>query len=161
MNKIKKILFVCTGNTCRSSMAEGLFKKMLEDNGIKDIEVTSAGTAVFFPSGASKHAVEVMKEKGIDLSVHQSKQINDEMIEQADLILTMTVNHQQQLLRICPQAADKIFTLKEFAYGIEDIDVPDISDPFGLPKEYYEQCAKEIYLSLVKVIEKIKSEKGE
>lgn len=157
MKKTRKILFVCTGNTCRSSMAEVLFKKILKDNGIEDVEAASAGTSVFFPSGASEHSIEVMRDRGIDLTSHQSRQVTKAMIHEADIILTMTVNHREKLLNVCPEAADKVFTLKEFAYGVENADTLDISDPFGLPKEYYEQCSDEIYRALEKVVERIRN----
>ena len=158
MDKVKRILFVCTGNTCRSSMAEALLKYMLEKNHIENVEVFSAGTGVFYTSGASEYAVEVMKEKGIDLSFHRSKQVTDDMLLEADLILTMTESHKKTLLRINPGVADKVFTLKEFAYGPYEVDDTDISDPFGLSKNYYEQCGDEIVQALQMVIEKIKKD---
>ncbi|MCG8500169.1 MAG: low molecular weight protein arginine phosphatase [Firmicutes bacterium] len=152
---MKKILFICTGNTCRSSMAEGLFKKLLTEYGIDNIEASSAGTSVFFPSCASDHAIKIMRDQGIDLSTHQSKQVTKEMVEKANLIFTMTVNHRENVIRLCPQAADRVFTLKEFANEAENNNALDIGDPFGLPEEYYEECAREIYSFLEKMLEKL------
>lgn len=151
-----KILFICTGNTCRSSMAEALLKKILKDHGIEDIEVDSAGIAVFSSSGASKHAIEVMKERKIDLSTHRSKQVTKDLIQQANLIFTMTTQHRDRILHLCPSAADKTFTLKEYANVEDEHASLNISDPFGMPKEYYEKCAREIYNALEKMIDNIK-----
>lgn len=159
MDKLKKILFVCTGNTCRSSMAEALLKDLLNKDGIGHIQVSSAGTNVFAPSAASQYAIEVMAEKGIDLSRHCSRQLTEDMLLEADLILTMTEGHRQRILHINPELADKVFTLKEFAYGPGYLEHLDISDPFGLPKEFYKQCSEEILQALQVVIEKI--QKGE
>ncbi len=113
---MKNILFVCTGNTCRSSMAEAMFKVMLKDTGL-DIEVASAGTSVFFQGGASAQAVEVMGERGIDLSGHSSRQIVNEDIKKADLILTMTQVHKQTVQEMAPEFSGKVFTLKEYVAG--------------------------------------------
>lgn len=155
---MKKILIVCTGNTCRSSMAEGLLKKMLQDQGINDIEVSSAGTSVLGSSGANENAIAVLESRGIDLSTHRSTQVTKEMIEKADLILTMTVRHRENLIQLCPGAADKTFTLKEYAGPGNNGNDLDIADPFGLSKEHYEHCANEIYRYLEKVVEKIKKD---
>ncbi len=158
MGDKKHILFICTGNTCRSSMAEALFKDMLQNCGIDNIEVHSAGVAVFFPSGASSNAVEVMKNRNIDLSRHQSRQVTKEMVDTADLVLTMTVSHRERLVHLFPYAADKIFTLKEY---VNDADMNrdfDIIDPFGGDLECYDKCADEIYACLQKLLEKLKME---
>ena len=151
---MKHILFVCTGNTCRSAMAEALFKKILKDNSIEGVNVSSTGVAVFTPSPASGQAISVMKEKGIDLTSHQSKQVTQEMIEQADYIFTMTASHRESLLRECPIAADKAFTLKEFTTENDE----DVYDPFGFSKAAYATCAKEIGICLEQLLYKLKKE---
>ena len=114
---MKTILFVCTGNTCRSSMAENMMRKMLEDagEGTKGIRVISAGTAAAKGQGASKHAIQVMQEKNIDLHKHRATPLTKALIDQADLILTMTRNHKFQVLSIAPDASQRTFTLKEYA----------------------------------------------
>ncbi|MCT4619005.1 MAG: low molecular weight protein arginine phosphatase [Marinisporobacter sp.] len=149
---MKTILFVCTGNTCRSSMAEGLFKKMLEDLGekTKGIKVISAGTAAIGGQQASKNAVRAMEEKGIDLKDHRATFITKELTQEADLILTMTRNHKNQLLYMEPKAKEKIYTLKEYTGGDGDI-----VDPYGQSIDVYKECSKEIEESLKVLIEKI------
>lgn len=134
-------------------MAEAIFKKMLEEKGLQGIQVSSAGVSVFYPSSASEQAVSVMSERGIDLTQHQSRQVTESLIEQADIILTMTRNHKQVLLRMHPQAENKIFALKEYAYGVGDMDDMDISDPFGLSVDSYRLCSDEIFYALKKILE--------
>ncbi len=157
---MKSILFVCTGNTCRSSMAEAMLKSMLEGTAL-DIKVTSAGTAVFRQDGAAKHAVEIMKERKIDLSDHVSKPVGLEEIRQADLILTMTRVHKRAILEMAPEFEDKVFTLKEYVDGdlheTESGHHLDIADPFGGTAQCYRACAAEIHEALEKLVEKIKA----
>lgn len=165
---MKTILFVCTGNTCRSSMAEGLFKEMLKSRPDiqNEIKVISAGTGAWDGDRASQYAIAVLREKGIDLKEHRSTALTLDIIKNADLILTMTTNHKFAILNLCPEAQEKVFTLKEYT-GCEEADASklnffgygnpcDISDPFGQSIEVYRKSAEEIEQSLKKLIEKIK-----
>lgn len=148
---MKSILFVCTGNTCRSSMAEALFKHFAV-NGGKAVDAVSGGTAVFGSQGASKNAILALAEMGIDLKAHRSKGVTSQMIDAADLILTMTRSHKAQLLAARPDAKHKIFTLAE--YCSED-GSKDISDPFGGDLNTYIKCRDEIADNLKKLINKL------
>lgn len=109
----KRVLFVCTGNTCRSPMAEMMLRKKAAAKGC-NLEVRSAGLSAFNGAGASKAAIRVMEEKGIDHRSHRSRPISAEEVTWADLIFTMTSAHRQLLVQSFPEAADKLYTLKEF-----------------------------------------------
>ena len=143
----KTILFVCTGNTCRSSMAAALFKNLIEQSGDgKAIKILSAGTAAFEGQRASPNAIAVMDEKGVDLRGHRAAVLTREKIMQSDLILTMTNSHKNQVIKIAPEAAGKTYTLKEYT-NISDGNT-DIFDPFGQSIDTYRKSAQEIEFAL-------------
>lgn len=147
-----KILFVCTGNTCRSPMAAALMNKIAENNDL-DISADSAGIYADAGEPASDEAIAVMSDYGIDLSSHSSRNITDNMIAESDLILTMTEGHKMMTSALAP---DKIFTICEFA-GYDG----DIIDPFGGDVEEYEETAEAIYDCLTEIAEKIADFQGD
>jgi len=151
---VKRIIFVCTGNTCRSPMAEAIFKDIIAEKGIQDeFEVCSAGVYAFDNDPASYQAIEVMKnEFNIDLKPHRAKVMDGSDIEKADLIFTMTRHHRNMIIDIYPEASDKVYVLKEFAGLTEDLDV---IDPFGQDYDVYKSCANDIEGLLLKVLERL------
>lgn len=109
---VKNILFVCTGNTCRSPLAEGLLRTMAEQSGLA-LDIRSAGVSAVDGLPVSKHSADILREKGYDKSM-SSNSITSELIQWSDLILTMTGGHKRSVVQQYPQAVEKIYTLKEY-----------------------------------------------
>jgi L-threonylcarbamoyladenylate synthase len=137
-------LFICTGNTCRSPLAEGLFRKMLADRlRCREDEladhgymVLSAGMAAESGMPAAAEAIEVAARHGVDLRNHESQPVTQRLVEQADRVFTMTRSHRESILASYPHLGDRIDLLSR--------DATDIPDPIGAGEEEYEQCRVEI-----------------
>jgi protein-tyrosine-phosphatase len=140
--KIRNILFVCTGNTCRSPLAAGFLRKLLERNSLRGIEVGSAGLTALPGSPPSFQSLRVALENSVSLEGHQARLVTLELIDKADLIVVMETGHRQQLLDHYPQASGKILLLRHFArYGSRE---RGIHDPYGLNLEVYRFCFEDI-----------------
>ncbi len=156
-----KILFVCTGNTCRSPMAEGLLKHILKKEGVDNVEVRSAGTfgLDFYP--ASAFAAEAVRSRGVNLSPHRSRALNRDMIEKADLILVMSPEHRKHIGRQDPSALDKTYLLKSFpatgeaSNGDSPPGVLSIEDPIGGSPEDYRRSCLEIEEQINRILPEI------
>jgi protein-tyrosine phosphatase len=145
-------LFVCTGNTCRSPMAEGLFRKLLADR-LKCPEdelvdrgymVASAGVAAGPGSPSSPEAVEVLAGRGVDLRGHESQPVTPQLLSQADQIFTMTRSHRELLLRDFPETSERVRLLAG--------DGEDVIDPIGAGLDEYQRCADQIEESLREIV---------
>ncbi|HLA47754.1 MAG TPA: low molecular weight protein arginine phosphatase [Nitrospinota bacterium] len=127
--KIKKILFVCTANICRSPMAETILKEKLKNSGMTDISVFSAGLMDMKGGRAREEALKIIEGLGVDISRHRSRHFSDEMVKDADLIIVMESDHREKILSEYPEAKEKVFLLSSFGNqkGMEN----DIADPYG------------------------------
>ncbi len=133
-------------------MAEGFLNMFLDKNDKPvEVEALSAGLNAF-GGPPTPEAIETMREEGIEISGFSSRQLTEELIEEADLILTMTKHYKDEVLSCHPEAKQKVFTLKEFAEETQNL---DIEDPYGEGMEAYKKCAKEIKQSLTKALKKI------
>lgn len=148
----KTVLFVCTGNSCRSVMAEYLLKDSVR--GRHDVDVISAGTGVFLQSTASSETVAVLREEGIDAAGHLARPVNTILLKKADLIIVMTRAHRDQVLERVPEVEKRVYLLKEFANipsnGPVDL---DIADPIGRPRDAYKECLREIKEAIRKIVD--------
>jgi len=136
------VLFVCTGNSCRSPMAEGIFKTMVDE---KYCSVKSAGTLYMNGMPASEYAQDVVREHGGSIAEHRSQPITPVLVGWADLILVMEYKHYTSVIEIVPQAAVKTFLLKEYKRKTKH---NKVDDPIGKDRAFYEKTLHDMLPSL-------------
>ena len=138
---MKKVLFVCTGNICRSPMAEGFFRELTKEQG--GFEAVSAGMGAIDGASPSAHSITAMQELGIDICEQRSMQITPEMVDGAAYIFGLASGHVDNLIRYFPQARERIFLLREFVDHLP-AGRKDIADPIGGDLQIYQTCRNQI-----------------
>lgn len=147
-----RILFVCTGNSCRSVMAEGLLRHLLREKGRSAVQVISAGTNTMPGMGPTPETIEVMQAEGVDVTAHQSQQLTPDLVQRADVIFCMEDFHRDQILSVHPEDESKVHLLRTFRNTRPEPD-PNVSDPIGRPRRVYETCLATIKEGVQRVVE--------
>ena len=155
-----RVLIVCTGNTCRSAMAEGIFARLIREKFVDKVKVMSAGTSTVDGYPASPEGVRVLQDFDIDISNHRSQLMREEMLRASDLVLVMEDYHRERAISLSPPDREKIHLLSEFGPK----NVPrEIPDPLGAPEEVFRDCALTMFECLKGVLihlEKMIEEQG-
>jgi protein-tyrosine-phosphatase len=150
-----KIMYVCTGNTCRSPMAEGILRKKLADARHKDVQVLSAGIGTLDGYPATPTGVNTSQKHGIDISEHHSQRLTEKLFKEVDLIFALADNH-YEFMRDFPEADQKLFMVKGFPQkGLADKE-HSVDDPLGGTSEEYEATFSEIEQEIERALPEIR-----
>jgi len=140
--QISNVLFVCIGNICRSPFAQGLFTKLIRQEGYNDFHAESAGLLALPGNSATFPAQKVAVDHGVDLTGHKAKRLSQKLVDWAELILVMEKAHKDELIADFPEATDKTFLMRRFArFGSRN---RGIADPYGLQYDAYRFCYLDI-----------------
>jgi protein-tyrosine-phosphatase len=146
------LLFVCSGNTCRSPMAEALAKKIARKRGLADMNVSSAGTNAWENATATDEALLVGMEREIDLTGHRARKLTSAIVSEADLIFVMTPGHVEQVMQLGGRG--KVHVIDEYSSGSQS---GGITDPFGGDLDAYRQTADALEQELEKLFDRLAS----
>ena len=148
---MKKVLFVCTANICRSPMAEAIFNALAEDGGLP-FRAESAGTAALEGRSMAENAVAALTEAGIYPRPHGARRVSEAMLEGSELVLTMTPEHTATVRRLGKDPAGGIHTLPGYASGALDEGIPD---PYGLTMAAYRSTLRQLYEHVERVADRL------
>lgn len=148
------VLFVCTGNTCRSPIAEAIARRLASDRGLTDLAFGSAGTAAWDGAPASDGALLVAMEREVDLSSHRARLLTRELVASSDLILAMGPHHLERIEALGGQGKAHLLS----AYASRGRSDRSISDPFGGDLDIYRSAFDELDREVQHVVERIAAE---
>jgi protein-tyrosine-phosphatase len=150
---VKKVLFVCTANICRSPMAQAIFDALAEDGDLP-FRAESAGTAALEGKPMAANTLAALEEVGIYPSPHRARRVDEAMVEEAELVLAMTPQHAATVRRLAGNRAGEIHALPEYTVGVQGEGIPD---PYGLTMAAYRSTLRQIYEHVERVVGRLGS----